>query len=157
MQLPIGGCIPYMRKKAQIPYTALAVTGNLSNALRQMLYVDILTYIDIKVAINPKDADLILEILNEIPNSQTDTYNAYGQITAYALNDVVIFKAYDIEGNEVMPEAQIFAVRDMNFSVSNVLSSDIQQAQLMDDIRKELAMQITVRLMSLGYRKTFRN
>lgn len=151
--MPMGGCIPYMRKKAQIPYTALAVTGNLSNALRQMLYVDILTYIDIKVAINPKDADLILEILNETPNSQTDAYNAYGQITAYALNDVVVFRAYDTEGNEVMPESQIFAVRDMNFSVSNVLSSDIQQAQLMDDIRKELAMQITVRLISLGYRK----
>lgn len=151
--MSLGGCALGMRTKAQVPYKAVAITGNPSAVFRQKLYVDILTYIDIKVAISPKDADLILEIMSETPNSQIDAYNSYGQITAYALNDVVTFRAYDIAGNEVMPETQIFAVRSMNFGASNVLSSDIQQAQFLDDIRKELSMQITVRIMSLGYRK----
>jgi hypothetical protein len=40
----------------------------------------------------------------------------------------------------------------MNFSVSNVLSADIQQQQFIADIRKELAMQVTMYLMALGRR-----
>ena len=149
--LCLNGCLLNLRQKASIPYKVIAVTGNPSSDLRQKLYVDILTFIDIKVAIDPKDADLIFEIVSDVPNSQMDAYNAFGQITAYALNEVVVFRAYDRNGNEVIPEAQIFAVRDINFSVSTPLSSDIQQQQMMQDMRKELAMQMTLRIMSLGY------
>lgn len=114
------------------------------------LQVDILTYIDVKVAISPKDADLIVEIIQDAPNSQIASYTGTGQISAYDINDVVVFRVYDKLGNELIPQTEIFGVRDMNFSVSNVLSADIQQRQFIADIRKELAMQITIRLMSLG-------
>ena len=53
-------------------------------------------------------------------------------------------------GKAVIPEGEIFVVRDMNFSVSTVLSAEIQQQQMMTDMRKELAMQITRRLIALG-------
>jgi LPS-assembly lipoprotein len=50
----------------------------------------------------------------------------------------------------VIPESEIYVARDINFSVSTVLSADIQQQQMMTDMRKELAMQITRRLIALG-------
>ncbi len=40
----------------------------------------------------------------------------------------------------------------MNFSAATVNAADIQQQKLIADIRKELAMQITIRLMSIGRR-----
>jgi LPS-assembly lipoprotein len=55
-----------------------------------------------------------------------------------------------VTGKVVIPEAEIYVVRDMNFSVSQVLSAEIQQQQIMTDMRKELAMQITHRLIALG-------
>lgn len=72
------------------------------------------------------------------------------EISAYDINDVVVFRVYDKLDNELIPQTEIFGVRDMNFSVSNVLSVDIQQQQFIADILKELAMQITIRLTTSG-------
>jgi LPS-assembly lipoprotein len=146
----LQGCKLGMRQKAYIPYQAVAITGAPSQTFLGQLQFDILTYIDIKVAISPVDADLIIEILQDAPNSQIASYTGTGQISAYDINDVVVFRVYDKQGNELIPETQIFGVRDTNFSVSTVLAADIAQQQAIADIRKELAMQITIRLMSLG-------
>jgi len=74
-------------------------------------------------------------------------------ISNYDLNDVVVFRAFDKEGRELIAPTEIFAVRNINYSPHTVLSADIQQAQMVEDMRKELAMQITLRLVALGYRK----
>lgn len=151
--LLLQGCLLTKRNQISIPYQAVAVTGKASPTLLGQLQFDILTYINIKVAISPKDADLILEVLDDAPNSAIASYGATGQISAYDLNDVVIFRVFDKEGRELIAPTEIFSVRNINYSPHTVLSSDIQQAQMIEDMRKELAMQITLRLMALGYRK----
>jgi LPS-assembly lipoprotein len=50
----------------------------------------------------------------------------------------------------VIPESETYVARDINFSVSTVLSAEIQQQQMMTKMRKDLAMQITCRLIALG-------
>ena len=150
LSLLLGGCGLYQTKTAYVPYKAVAVTGSPSPELLYQLQFHILTFINIKVAVHPKDADLILEIIQEAPNSQILSYTGTGQVTAFGLSDSVAFRATDVTGKVVIPEGEIFVVRDMNFSVSTVLSAEIQQQQMMTDMRKELAMQITRRLIALG-------
>ena len=150
--MSLQACLFKPVNKVSIPYRAVAVTGTASSTLLGQLQVDILTYIDIKVAISPNDADLIVEIMQDAPNSQIASYSGAGQITAYDVNDVVLFRVYDKAGQELIPQTQIFGVRDMNFSAHTVLSADIEQQHFISDIRKELAMQITNYLMSLGRR-----
>jgi LPS-assembly lipoprotein len=145
-----SGCSLYQTKKAFVPYTAVAVTGPLSPELLYQLQFHILTFINIKVAIHPKDADLILEIIQEVPNSQILSYTGTGQVSAFGLTDAVVFRAIDVTGKVIIPESEIYVARDINFSVSQVLSAEIQQQQMMTDMRKELAMQITRRLIALG-------
>ena len=145
-----SGCGLYQTKKAFVPYKAVAVTGPLSPELLYQLQFHILTFINIKVAIHPKDADLILEIIQEVPNSQILSYTGTGQVSAFGLTDAVAFRAVDLTGKVVIPEGEIYVARDINFSVSTVLSAEIQQQQMMTDMRKELAMQITRRLIALG-------
>lgn len=148
--LGLSGCGLYQTKTAFVPYKAVAVTGSLSPELLYQLQFHILTFINIKVAIHPKDADLILEIIQEVPNSQILSYTGTGQVSAFGLTDAVVFRAVDVTGKVVIPESEIYVVRDINFSVSQVLSAEIQQQQMMTDMRKELAMQITRRLIALG-------
>ena len=150
--LCLSGCLFVARQKAQIPYKAVVITGKFSPTLYGQLAFDILTYINIKVAIAPKDADLILEILHDAPSSQIASYGATGQISAYDLNDVVEFRVFDAAGNQIVPLTQIYAVRNVNFSSGTVLSADIQQNQMLEEMRKELAMQVTVYLMAIGHR-----
>ncbi len=106
----------------------------------------ILTGTDTKVAINPKDADLILEITNDINGREILAYNSSGQISAYRLNIRVGFRAFDVAGAEIVPKAEIYMTRDMDFSVTTVLATDVQIQQFLGLMRRDLAIQILRRV-----------
>jgi LPS-assembly lipoprotein len=146
---PLSGLIACgyrMRGMVDVPYKAIAITGNPSPPLRADLQTAILTGTDVKVAINPKDADLILEVNNEINGREILAYNSNGQVSAYRLTIRVSFRAYDIAGGDVVPESEIYITRDMDFSNSTVLATDAQQVQFITIMRKDLAVQILRRI-----------
>jgi LPS-assembly lipoprotein len=126
----------------------IAITGAPSPLLRSDLEMMILTGSDSKVANNPKDADLILEIISEVNSREILAYNANGQISAYRLNSRVAFQATDQNGVDVVPESEIYVTRDIDFSVSTVLASDAQTVQFTNEMRTNLALQILRRVSS---------
>lgn len=146
---PITGlvaCGYRLRGMVDLPYKVIAITGNPSPPLRTDLQTSILTGTDAKVAINPKDADLILEITSDLNGREILAYNANGQVSAYRLNIRVGFRVYDNFGADVVPEAEIYMTRDMDFSVSTVLASDAQMMQFLSLMRRDLAVQILRRV-----------
>ena len=146
---PLSGllaCGYRVRGMVAVPFKAIAITGNPSPPLRADLQAAILTGTDVNVAINPKDADLILEVGNEINGREILAYNSNGQISAYRLTIRVNFRAYDIAGGEIVPESEIYMTRDMDFSNTTVLATDVQQQQFLTLMRKDLALQILRRI-----------
>jgi LPS-assembly lipoprotein len=141
-----SACGFQLRGSVSIPYKVLAITGNPSPPLRADLEMIILTGSDSKVANNPRDADLILEIISEVNSREILAYNAAGQISAYRLNSRVEFRAADQNGVDVVPESEIYVTRDMDFSVSTVLSTDVQQQQFTNAMRMDLSLQILRRI-----------
>lgn len=150
---PLSGLIACgfrLRGMVDLPFKVIAITGNPSPPLRADLQTAILTGTDAKVAINPKDADLILEITNDINGREILAYNSNGQVSAYRLNIRVGFRAFDLTGAEVVPEAEIYMTRDMDFSVSTVLATDAQMQQFLTQMRKDLAIQILRRVAAVA-------
>lgn len=148
---PVGGlvaCGYRIKGMVNLPFKAIAITGNPSPPLRADLQTAILTGTNAKVAINPKDADLLLEITNDLNTREILAYNANGQISAYRLNMRVGFRAYDDSGADIVPEAEIFMSRDMDFSVTTVLATDVQMQQFLSLMRRDLAVQILRRVAS---------
>jgi LPS-assembly lipoprotein len=146
---PISGLIACgyrLRGMVDLPFKVIAITGNPSPPLRADLQLAILTGTDAKVAINPKDADLMLEITNDVNGREILAYNSNGQVAAYRLNIRVGFRAYDNAGADVVPEAEIYMTRDIDFSVSTVLATDVQIQQFLTLMRKDLALQILRRV-----------
>ena len=135
-----------LRGSVSLPYKVIAITGNPSPPLRADLEMIVLTGSDSKVANNAKDADLILEIISEVNSREILAYNAAGQISAYRLNSRVEFRATDQNGVDVVPEAEIYVTRDMDFSVSTILATDVQMAQFTNEMRSNLALQILRRV-----------
>ena len=135
-----------LRGSVSIPYKVIAITGVPSPLLRADLEMMILTGSDSKVANNAKDADLILEIISEVNSREILAYNATGQISAYRLNSRVAFQATDQNGVDVVPESEIYVTRDMDFSVSTVLATDVQQQQFTNAMRMDLSLQILRRI-----------
>lgn len=146
---PVSGLIACgyrLRGMVDLPFKAIAITGNPSPPLRADLQTAILTGTDAKVAINPKDADLILDITNDINGREILAYNSNGQVSAYRLNIRVGFRAFDLAGADIVPEAEIYMTRDMDFSVSTVLAADTQMQQFLSLMRRDLAVQILRRV-----------
>jgi len=135
-----------LRGSVSLPYKVIAITGSPSPLLRSDLEMIILTGSDAKVANNAKDADLILEIISEVNSREILAYNAAGQISAYRLNARVAFQATDQNGVDVVPESEIYVTRDMDFSVSTVLATDVQQQQFTNSMRIDLSLQILRRV-----------
>ena len=141
-----SACGFQLRGSVSIPYKAIAITGAPSPLLRSDLEMMILTGSDSKVVNNAKDADLILEISSEVNSREILAYNAAGQISAYRLNSRVAFQAVDQNGVDVVPESEIYVTRDMDFSVSTVLATDVQQQQFTNAMRMDLSLQILRRI-----------
>ena len=146
---PVSGLVACgfrLRGMVDLPFKAIAITGNPSPPLRGDLQTAILTGTETKVAISPNDADLILEITNDVSGREILAYNANGQISAYRLNIRVGFRVFDKGGTEIVPESEIYMTRDMDFSVSTVLASDAQMQQFLSLMRRDLAVQILRRI-----------
>lgn len=146
---PLSGllaCGYRLRGMVDLPFKVIAITGNPSPPLRADIQTSILQGTDAKVAINPKDADLILEITNDINGREILAYNAAGQVSAYRLNIRVGFRAYDTSGADIIPDSEIYMTRDMDFSNTTVLATDVQQQQFLSLMRKDLAVQILRRV-----------
>ena len=135
-----------LRGSVSIPYKAIAITGAPSPLLRSDLEMIILTGSDSRVVNNAKDADLILDIISEVNSREILAYNSTGQISAYRLNSRVAFQATDQNGVDVVPESEIYVTRDMDFSVSTVLATDVQQQQFTNAMRMDLSLQILRRI-----------
>jgi LPS-assembly lipoprotein len=129
-----------------LPFKTIAITGNPSPPLRVDIQTAILQGTNAKVAIGPKDADLILEITSDINGREILAYNSAGQISAYRLNIRVGFRAYDNSGADIIPDSEIYITRDMDFSNTTVLATDVQQQQFLSLMRKDLAVQILRRV-----------
>ena len=142
----VTACGFRLKGAVDLPYKALAITGNPSPQLRADIQTAVLTGTAVKVAINPRDADLMLDILNETTNQEILAFNANGQISAYRLNVRVVFRAFDTAGNEVVPESEIYITRDLDFSVSTVLANDAQIQGFLGLMRRDLAIQILRRV-----------
>jgi LPS-assembly lipoprotein len=140
-----------------LPFKIIAITGSPSPPLRANLQTAILTGTDAKVAINPKDADLILDITSDLSGREILAYNANGQVSAYRLNIRVGFRAYDNSGAEIVPEAEIYLTRDMDFSVSTVLATDVQVQQFLSLMHRDLAVQILRRVSASARAPKARN
>ena len=135
-----------LRGSVSIPYKSIVIAGNPSPLLRSDLEMMILTGSDSRVVNNSKDADLILEIISEVSSREILAYSSTGQISAYRLNSRVAFMATDQNGVDVVPESEIYVTRDMDFSVSTALATDVQQQQFTNEMRSNLALQILRRI-----------
>jgi LPS-assembly lipoprotein len=120
------------------------LTQELRDDLDMLLRVN-----DIQIVKAAKDAELILEIISEQNARQVLSYNGAGQITAYRIISRVVFRAFDPNGIELMPESDIYLTRDIDFNQSNVQAFDQQVADYVKDMRMDIVSQLMRRLASI--------
>ncbi len=137
-----------LRGKVDLPYKNILISGNLTPELRDDL--DMMFRInDIKIVKVVKEAELVLEIISEQNARQVLSYNGAGQITAYRIISRIVFRAFDPNGIELIPESDIYLTRDIDFNQSNIQAFDQQVADYVKNMRIDIVAQLMRRLASI--------
>jgi LPS-assembly lipoprotein len=144
----LSACGWRLRGKVDLPYKNILISGNLTQELRDDLDM-IFRVNDVQIVKAAKDAELVLEIISEQNARQVLSYNGAGQITAYRIISRVVFRAFDQNGIELMPESDIYLTRDIDFNQADVQSFDLLVAEYVKNMRFDIVNQLMRRLASI--------
>ena len=141
----LSACGWRLRGMVDLPYKNILISGNLTQELRDDL--DMMFRVNgVKIVKNVKESELVLEIISEQNARQILSYNGAGQITAYRIISRLVFRAFDPNGIELMPESDIYITRDIDFNQSNVQAFDQQVADFVKNMRMDIVGQLMRRL-----------
>ncbi len=104
---------------------------------------------DVNLVTKAQEAEVILEIITEQNARQVLSYNGAGQITAYRIISRVAFRVFNPDGIEILPEADIYMTRDIEFNQANIQSFDLLVAEFVKNMRIDIVGQLMRRLASI--------
>jgi LPS-assembly lipoprotein len=144
----LSACGWRMRGKIDLPYRNLLLSGVMTPEFRNDLEM-YLRVNDVNLVTKAQDAEVILEIITEQNAKQVLSYNGAGQITAYRIISRVAFRVFNPDGIEVLPEADIYLTRDIEFNQANIQSFDLLVAEFVKNMRIDIVGQLMRRLASI--------
>ena len=144
----LSACGWRIRGKIDLPYKNLLVSGVMTPEFRNDLEM-YLRVNDVNLVTKAQDAEVILEIITEQNAKQVLSYNGAGQITAYRIISRVAFRVFNPDGIEVLPEADIYLTRDIDFNQANIQSFDLLVAEFVKNMRIDIVGQLMRRLASI--------
>lgn len=104
---------------------------------------------DTTIVTDPKQADAIIEMLNESREKATLTLNTQGRIREYSLYYRVRFRVTDNKGQELLAPTELVLKRDISFNESQVIAKEKEEEMLYRDMQSDVVQQILRRLSAL--------
>ena len=144
-----SACGYRLRGAVNLPYQTVYISGTMSAELRQYLSRGIEVGTNAKLVDQAKDAELMIEIVQDAYSKQILSYNSAGQITAYRLINLVKFRVMDNKGNELIADSDVYLTRDMDFSISTILAAEMMELELITSMRQDISAQILRRIGAL--------
>ncbi len=144
----LSACGWRIRGKIDLPYKNLLVSGVMTPEFRSDLEM-YLRVNDVNLVTKAQEAEVILEIITEQNARQVLSYNGAGQITAYRIISRVAFRVFNPDGIEILPEADIYMTRDIEFNQANIQSFDLLVAEFVKNMRIDIVGQLMRRLASI--------
>jgi len=126
-------------------YIGAAETSPLSIELRRYIRASG----DTTVVTDLKQADAIIEVLNENRERATLTLNTQGRIREYSLYYRVKFRVKDSKDKELLAPTEILLKRDISFNESQVIAKEKEEEMLYRDMQSDVVQQILRRLSAL--------
>lgn len=91
-------------------------------------------------------AEVVLNIADEISDKQILTLGGDGRVNEFRLNYRVSLRAYDLKQQDWIPAEEIAMRRDFSFDDTRILAKEAEEALLFQSMRSEMVQQIVRRL-----------
>ncbi len=100
----------------------------------------------VKLASSAQQADVVLNIISEIPDKQILSLSSSGTVNEFQLFYRVSMRAYDLDKHEWIPAEELVLHRDFPYDVNNVLAMEAEENILYQSMRTDMVQQIVLRL-----------
>lgn len=142
----LAGCSFHLRGQAGMPFEALYLDAANPNTpfikeLRRSLETNKVVLVG-----TPQQADVVLNIVSEIPDKQILSLSGSGRVNEFQLFYRVSVRAYDLKNQEWIPAEEFVLHRDFPYDDSNVLAMEAEEDLLNQSMRTDMVQQIVRRL-----------
>ena len=146
--LALAGCGFQLRKAPDFAFKSIYTSAALGNELRRNLAAmgNIQLITD---AAQLKNAQVILDILQEQREKIVVGVNASGQVREFQLRLRIRFRLYTPQGKELIPDTELLLQRDISFNESAVLSKEAEEGLLYRNMQTDIVQQLMRRLAAV--------
>jgi LPS-assembly lipoprotein len=143
----LAGCGFQLRGTADVPFQTIHVASATSGIALE-LKRQIQAGTSAKVLDEPRGADAILLLTQEVREKEILSLTGTGRVREFRLNYRVGFRVHDGKGSDYLPANTIVLTRDITFNDSEVLAKEAEEALLFRDMQTDMVQQIMRRIAS---------
>lgn len=143
--LALAACGFQLRGSATVPYNTLYIPGA-TTGIALDLKRNIEAGTQAKVVDDPKAADAILELSNELKEKIILSLTGTGRVREYRLRYSVNYRVHDGRGAEFVPRTTLQLFRDVTYSDTEILAKEAEELLLFRDMQSDMVQQVLRRL-----------
>lgn len=146
LALLLSACGFHLRGQAKLPFETLYLqVPNEYSPLAQELRNSLVSN-GIKLAKKSGGAQVVLQIVRELPEKKILTLGGSGRVLEYQLLYSVSLRLYDQQQNDWLPAQEVVIHRDFPWDDTQVLAKQQEEVLLNENMRSDLVQQIIRRL-----------
>ncbi len=140
----LAGCGFHLRGTANLPFETvyLPSTGGIGLELRRNIQAGTRTV----VVDDPKQAQAILEFLQDVRSKEILSLSGGGRVREFRLFYRVAFRVHDGKGGEYLPASTVQLARDFTFNDAEILAKETEEQLLYREMQADMVRQIMHRL-----------
>ena len=148
--LLLSACGFQLRGTASLPFQSIYVQAAPQSLLATQIKRAVKAGSSTRIADRPEQADVILQITNELRDKQILSLSGGGRVSEYLLRYRVSFRLTDSKNREHIPASEIALKRDVTYSDDQALSKESEEALLYRDMERDAVQQLVRRLQSVN-------
>ena len=142
----LAGCSFHLRGQAGMPFDTLyLISANPSSPFTRELRLN-LKENKVKLVNTAGQADVVLNVISEIPSQQILSLSGSGLVNEFELFYRVSVRAYDLKKQDWIPAEEFVIHRDYIYDNNNVLAMEAEETLLYQSMRTDMVQQILRRL-----------
>jgi LPS-assembly lipoprotein len=142
----LSACGFQLRGVATLPFESIYVQAASRSLLAQEIKRAVRSGSSTRVTEQPDQAEVTLQILNELQERQILSLTGGGRVAEYQLKYRVLFRLTDAKKNEHIPASEIVLSRDYSYRDDQALTKEYEEALLYRAMRSDAVQQLVRRL-----------
>jgi len=145
----LGGCGFHLRGNSDFAFKRLYIGIPANTQMGADLRRTIRGGSDTVIVDDPKQADAMLDVLQDSRAKTILSLTTAGVVREYRLTQRFSFRLRGADGKELIPPSQLLLTRDLTYNEANTLAKDYEEQQLYRDMQSDIVQQLIRRLASV--------